>query len=246
MVLNWWRRRRDERRITKVKPGDGAALKPYRLWQVFTRSLFYLRRELPGGRAHVYAYDVDYFSFDGLVHEYTDSVRTASATSPALFVVPGGVVEIRVGTVGLSRIHFVPDAPAGEAATEHPDEAVTVATAGSTGAAATEARPLQPHRNSGEGLRARFDHRYPKASRWIGGIAVVILLAGLVLAVPQLLEMITQFDWVAVTFGSFTSPISLPAWANTSIFVIGVLAALERALTLRNHWLIDLDTWWIG
>jgi hypothetical protein len=36
----------------------------------------------------------------------------------------------------------------------------------------------------------------------------------------------------------------LPAWANTTVTVAGVLAATERALTLRNHWLIDLDTTW--
>ena len=29
-----------------------------------------------------------------------------------------------------------------------------------------------------------------------------------------------------------------------SVTVAGVLAAVERALTLRNHWLIDAETTW--
>lgn len=38
---------------------------------------------------------------------------------------------------------------------------------------------------------------------------------------------------------------SLPSWLNTTLTVAGVLASLERALTLRNHWLPDVDTFWI-
>ena len=44
--------------------------------------------------------------------------------------------------------------------------------------------------------------------------------------------------------GTFTSPIQLPAWLNTALLVAGIIAAFERALTLRNHWLIDADTTW--
>ena len=69
---------------------------------------------------------------------------------------------------------------------------------------------------------------------------------GLVLFVPQLLELVTQWDFVAERVGTFTSPISLPTWLNTTLFVAGIAASLERALTLRNHWLIDVDTWWLG
>ena len=33
-------------------------------------------------------------------------------------------------------------------------------------------------------------------------------------------------------------------WTSTPLLVLEYLAALERALTLRNHWLIDLETGW--
>jgi len=72
-----------------------------------------------------------------------------------------------------------------------------------------------------------------------------VLLVGLVLLVPQLLELVTRIDAVAERVGVFTSPVSLPPWLNTTLTVAGVLASLERALTLRNHWLLDVDTLWI-
>src|SRR5699024_5206161 len=86
--------------------------------------------------------------------------------------------------------------------------------------------------------------RHPGASRVIGLIAVVILLVGLVLMVPQAAELLTSIDAVAERVGSFTSPIQLPSWLNTSLLVAGALAATERALTLRNHRLIDADSPW--
>lgn len=162
----------------------------------------------------------DYFSWEDDARLYTDGVQTARSELPAAFPVPGGVVEVATSTVGLSRMHFVPDDG--------------------------EAQVLQPDRRSAEGLRARFGRRFPRWHRAIGGIAILILLAGLVFAGPQLLELVSQLDWVAERFGTFTSPFALPAWANTGLLILGILAALERALTLRSHWLIDAETWWLG
>ncbi|WP_223410538.1 hypothetical protein [Occultella gossypii] len=77
-------------------------------------------------------------------------------------------------------------------------------------------------------------------------MAIGILVLGLVLFVPQLLELVSGLDVVAENVGTFTSPISLPAWLNGTLLVAGILASIERAITLRNHWLLDLDTWWLG
>jgi hypothetical protein len=106
------------------------------------------------------------------------------------------------------------------------------------------ARTLRPHPRSLEGLRARFGRRYPGASRVLGMLAIIVLLLGLVLMVPQAAELITSIPPVAERVGAFTSPIQLPDWLNISLLVAGALAATERALTLRNHWLIDADTTW--
>ncbi|MGO1539471.1 MAG: hypothetical protein ACTHZ9_11360 [Leucobacter sp.] len=212
-----WKRKR---RINKVQPGNGKPLKSFRWWQPLGRSLFYLRREVSAETSRVYAIDVDYFSWDADARLYMDGVQTAKSELPATFPVPGGVIEVATSTVGLSRMHFVSEAG---------DEQV-----------------LQPDRASAEGLRARFGSRYPRWGRAIGWIAIIVLLIGLVIAGPQVLELVTQVDWIAERFGTFTSPFALPAWANTALLVAGLVAALERALTLRSHWLIDAETWWLG
>lgn len=226
LVFDRWRRKRAFR---KVKDGDGSRLKPYRFWEPLTRSLFFL--ELAddtaaaagadcANRTTEYAVDFHYFSDTWRAQLYRDRRQVATSELPAMFPVPGGVIEVNASTFGLSRMHHVPDGG--------------------------KPRVLAPHARSAEGLRARFGRRFPLTSRLIGGAAVVILLVGLVVLVPQLVEWITRIDAVAEVVGSFTSPIRLPDWANTSLFVAGILASFERALTLRNHWLIDAETWWLG
>lgn len=187
------------------------------------------------GSTSTYAVDVHFFAddLDGTfslgtdpakrsrtppVALYRDGIQIYRSNQPAAFPVPGGVIEVATSMYGLTRMHYVPaDGPE---------------------------RVLRPHPASGEGLRARFGQRFPGLSRIIGAVAVLVLLLGLVLVVPQTLEVITQLEVVAERFGTFTSPIALPSWMNAGLFIAGVLAALERALTLRNHWLIDADTTW--
>lgn len=216
---------RRRRRLRKVVPGDGSRLQEYRFWHLLSRALFFARISDSVGASHVYAVDVRYFAGDvsdgekqSPVALYRDGVQTHRADLPAALPVPGGLIDVATSTYGLTRMHHVPDG-------------------GSE-------RVLQPHPRSGEGLRARFGQRFPRASTAIGVTAIVILLVGLVVGVPQALELVTRIDAVAERVGTFTSPIHLPEWANIGLFIAGVLAALERALTLRNHWLIDLDTSW--
>ena len=295
-----WRRRR---RLKKVRPGDGSELTKYRLWQSFSRSVFYIDlppeetdKQLEGsGKGNVldtYAVDVHFFAEDlrsaetidklsgigssvedfifGLDkdpdknasagedptdsnhHEdassgsttpneaansrshgpgdgkmqvppaalYRNGIQIARANVPATFAVPGGVIDVETSMYGLSRIHYVND-----------DGAEQI---------------LQPDRHAPEGLRARFDSRYPRTSKMIGWVAVAILIVGLVTGLPQIVELFTNMDVISTWIGwSFESPINLPSWVNTTLFVAGILAATERALTLRNHWFLDMDsTWW--
>ena len=91
----------------------------------------------------------------------------------------------------------------------------------------------------------RFDHRFPRVSTWVARAAVVVLLVGLVVAIPQAAAMVSRWDLVNDHIGTFTSPISLPGWASGTLFVAWIVAALERALTLRSHWLVDAETWWL-
>lgn len=320
-------RLRRNRQLRKVKTGDGSALKDYRFWQPFSRSLFFIELEAPEpaddtgppdgsspvagansasgvspgagkgprdaffsepvpapeyvpppapfvppetpadaesvspsepdsmprfipsvapdpgapspgapvpGTTSTYAVDVHYFAdyVEGTfssqgpsslprnppVALYRDGVQIYRSNQPASLPVPGGVIEVATSMYGLSRMHYVPR--------QGPE------------------RLLRSHPRSAEGLRARFGHRFPGASSAIGVIATIILLVSLALVVPQLLEAVTQLEVVAERVGTFTSPLQLPGWATATLAVAAVLAAMERALTLRHHWLIDADATW--
>lgn len=218
MTIRVMRQWRRRRRTGKVTPGDGSDLQPFGGWDVLTRSLFYL--DLPDeSEGRVWAVDVHHFDDDDRAEVYRDGIQSHRSTLPAAFPVPGGVIEVAANLYGLSRMHYV---------TEEGE------------------RALRPHRWSLEGLRARFDRRHPRASAWIARTAVVVLLVGLVVAIPQVVALVSSWDLLADRVGTFTSPISLPAWANATLLAAGVLAAIERALTLRSHWLVDAETWWLG
>lgn len=294
-----FRRWRRSRQLSKVKAGNGSALQPYRWWQLFGRSIFFIELQEAQGK-HVYAVDARFFedelsgqegdssdSEDDVFEEedqldngsggkplsdslddwfgdgtgakvrdflgaspgesesregppgsaaetphdarapkpgkapaalFRDGVQLYRSKLPATFEVPGGVIEVAASGYGAKRMHFV-DGQGNE-------------------------EVLVPHRNSAEGLRARFDGRFPLLSKSIGGLAIVVLLVGLVVGIPQGVEMVTSFPPIADRFGTFTSPVQLPMWLNTTLVVAGLCAATERALTLRNHWLIDVDTTW--
>lgn len=211
-MLKEFRRRR---RIARVRPGDGSALQDYRFWQLFSRSLFVL--DHPGGSGHVFEVDVrltaDSTTTTSPASLYRDGVQVARANVPVAFPVPGGVVEVATSPYGVKRIHYV---------AEDGREQV-----------------LRPHPRSQEGLRARFAERFPRASALVGAVAVAVILVGLAVTIPQGVETLTRIPLVAEHVGTFTSPISLAAWANTTLLVAGVLASLERAVSLRHHWLLD-------
>ncbi|MDN5687146.1 MAG: hypothetical protein L0G94_10805 [Brachybacterium sp.] len=221
---------RRRRQLRRARPGDGSALRDLRWWHLLTRTQFFLEPSAEQGRPGRYAVDVRYLASEleggklaeGSRHApvslYRDGIQQHIANPPVAFAVPGGVIEVATSAYGLTRMHHVPeDGPA---------------------------RALRPHPRSLEGLRARFGRRFPRASALIGALAIVVLLAGLVLMVPQAAELVTGMEVIAERVGTFTSPISLPVWANTALLVAGILAATERALTLRHHWLIDTDTTW--
>lgn len=79
--------------------------------------------------------------------------------------------------------------------------------------------------------------------RWA---AIAILIANLVLAIPFAIELATELPAIQRNLGTFVSPIQLPAWANTSLMVAGILAATERVLTLRRNRILDMETIWTG
>jgi hypothetical protein len=180
--------------VAKIKPGDGSALPEYRMWHLFSRSLFFLRLPPGSGSRHVLEVDVRYLADsttkDGPATLYRDGLQVSRANSlPATFPVSGGVIQVAMSPYGLKRMHYVCDD-----GSEH---------------------PLRPHPRSQEGLRSRFGRRFPRTSSLVGAMAVVLLLVGLAVSIPQSVEALTRVPAVTERVGTFTSPISLPEWATS-------------------------------
>lgn len=201
-----------------VPAADGERLRPVRRRDALHRSLYSVR--LPGtdGVRREYTVQIDAGRDDGRAELFVDGLREATADMPASFPVPGGAIEVGVSLYGVTRMHLV------------------------TGDGAEQR--LRPVQGTLEDLRHRLHERRPGASRAVAGLAVLVLVVNLVLAVPQGLELLTGIDRVAELVGTFTSPVQLPAWLSTALLLAGVAAAVERALMLRRHRVLDAETLW--
>jgi len=215
--MNVFSRYKRRWQVSKAKPGDGSRLRPYRLWQLFSRSLFAVELADPTGRRHLFEVDVRHLA-DSTTKKspaavYRDGVQVLRGNVPVAFPVPGGVIEVATSLYGVKRMHFVGD-DGGE-------------------------RVLSPHPRSPEGLRARFDRRFPRTSAVVGVVGLVVLLVGLAVTLSVAAEQITRVEVVAAQVGTFTSPVLLPAWAKFALAAAGALAATDRALRLKSTWMAD-------
>ena len=212
------------KRPITARNGDGSRLRRYRITDLFSRTLFFAELTETTG-VHEYAVDVRYFA-DELetggqpagnaeppAAVYRDGVQILQSDVPSVFRVPGGVIEVVSSMYGLRRMHYVPDE--GSELVLRPD-------------------PLAP-----EGLRASFARRFPQLSAAIGRVATVVIVVGVISAVPQTLEAFSRLDVIADHLGVFTSPLRFPDWLNGMLAVATVVAGVERALTLRSHRLLD-------
>jgi hypothetical protein len=202
--------------LSRAKPGDGSRLPDYRPWQLFSRSLFSVDLAEGTGR-HVFEVDVrhgrDSSSSRRPAALYRDGVQVQAGNLPVAFPVPGGVIEVAVSQFGVKRMHLV-----GDDGREH---------------------VLRPHPRSAEGLRARFDRRFPPTSTVIGAVGLLVLLVGLAFALAAAAEQITRVEAVAQYVGTFVPPVHLPDWARGPLAAAGVVAAVDRALRLRSTWMAD-------
>jgi hypothetical protein len=207
----------NERRLAKrVKPGDGRALKPFRWWQMTRRSVMSIALPV-GGREVVHTIDVKHGgdAESGVVRAglYLDGQLQAQSRVPARFPVAQGHIEVRTSEVGLRRCHFV----------AHDG---------------TEQR-LEPDPRSAEGRRMRFAREHPVASGLIGAISVFMLVTGIGLNMLEVAGSVSEIPIIAGTFGSIESPLHFPVWLNLALGFGAVVGAIERAMQMRYHWLLD-------
>lgn len=215
MNLDGWRNHRASRR---VRTGAGEPLPRFRWWQVFGRSLRTLELLAPDGTASTYTVDVRHGGDldDGVVRArlYVDGLLRSYSRLPTRFAVPGGHIEVAINGFGLRRCHYV-----------------------RTDGGASQ---LTPDPASAEGRRARLHETRPGLSRLLGSLSAAFVVVGLGVAVPQLIETISQIPPVADAIGTFASPVRLPLEANLLIGVAAVAGSMERALRMRSSWLDDL------
>lgn len=154
--------------------------------------------------------DVDFFDWEEKVRLYRDGRQARVQHGTSSFALGDGTrIEVAWSTYGLRRAHLV-------------------MTDGSR-------RQLAPVRGTAERWRAELDRDRPVLSRWLGVASWMMLVIALVLQVPQVLSTVAEVTgWY-----EFASPLALPAWINTPLTIAAGLAALERALRLRHHWLLD-------
>lgn len=207
----------NERRLAKrVKPGDGRLLKPFRWWQMTRRSVMSIALPVDG-RQVIHTVEVKHGgdAESGVVRAglYLDGHLRARSRVPARFPVAHGHIEVRTSQLGLRRCHLV-------------------AYDGSQ-------RPLEPHPKSAEGRRMRFGREHPALSGLLGVVSVLLLLTGVVLNVLQAAEPISEIPYIAGMIGSFESPLHLPGWLNLAFGFGAAAAAIERAMHMRYHWLLD-------
>lgn len=210
------RRRRAARR---VKVGNGRPLKNFRWWQPFSRGLFYLPLTNDDDRQVYFDVDVSYWKFffandgKGKADLYLDGKHYDESKLPAFFSVAGGTIEVASTIFGLKRCHYVTD-----------DKVV---------------HQLILDESSAEGRRARLDPEHPSFSRWIGFVSIIMLIVPMVLAIPQIIDVVTQVPSVAQRFGTFNSPITLPIWLNIALGICASAGSVERATRLQWNALLD-------
>ena len=206
----------NERRLTRrARPADGRPLTPFRWWQLLRRSVLSISLE-HAGEPVIHTVEVKHGGdSNGVVRAglYLDGILHLESRLPARFPVEGGHIEVRTSQGGMRRCHFV-------------------AHDGTT-------RALVPDPRSAEGRRMGFARRHPVASTIIGAISIAMLLIGIGLGALQAAGPVSEIPPIAATIGTFQSPVQLPVWLNLCLGLGASAAAIERALRMQYHWLLD-------
>ncbi|WP_155830030.1 hypothetical protein [Glycomyces tenuis] len=159
---------------------------------------------------------VDIDHLEGRASLYRDDRHVRTSDMPVRFPLGTDGIEVAASRYGMQRIHLI--------------------------CADGTQRRLDPAPGTPEHWRAQLSRRHPGIGRVLAAGAVIVLTINLILLAPQLLELATHLPLWAERFTPFVSPIDLPAWANTALTITAALAGIERALTFRQHRLLDAET----
>ncbi|WP_277051338.1 hypothetical protein, partial [Ruania albidiflava] len=98
---------------------------------------------------------------------------------------------------------------------------------------------LPPADRTAEAWRARIGHAHPTASRVVGWISLVVLLAVLGIELPQLVNLAGNLTPL-IGLPSFEVPaLTLSGWVNLALIFLAGAAGLERSLSMKYNPLLD-------
>lgn len=189
---------------------DSAVLRPLRRGEGLVRGRFVTEHN-----GSTYVVDAHYLDLDERIRLYRDGRLVDTARRRATFHIGGGArIEAAVAQVGMKYVRLRQD-EAGD----------TVL--------------LLPADGTAEAWRARVGHAHPIASRVVGWISLVVLLAVLGIELPQLVNLAGNLTPL-IGLPSFQVPaLTLSGWANLTLIILAGAAGLERSLSMKYNPLLD-------
>ena len=159
--------------------------------------------------------DSHFLDLDEQIHLYRDGRLVDSAKRKAVFALdPSVQIEAAVAKFGMKYVRI-----------RHRDT--------------KEVTQLAPMAGTAEAWRAGMQDAHPRLSRVAAAAATIIAVAALVIELPQLINFVGTFA-PHVGLPVFAVPtIDLNWWQNALVVVLGGLAGLERALSMKHNPLLD-------
>lgn len=184
--------------------GKSYELRPLGFWENLVRGRFEIEHE-----GALFVVDSLYVDFDERIRLYRNGLLMETARRRASWEIGGGSrIEAEVSQVGMKYARL-------------------------RGAGSKETESLRPSPGTPEAWRAEVDRSHPLVSRVIAIAATVVLVAVLLIEIPQLVNLIG-------TWTGFLMPaIDLPVWANVVLIAVAAVAAIERSLSMKHNPLLD-------
>lgn len=157
-----------------------------------------------------YVIEVDYFDINEKVRLYCNGILTQEQRSPAAFEIGGATIKASMALYGMKQAELVKREE-------------------------TASKPfkLTPLKGTAEAKRLAFHQVHPISSRLIAGIAWAVLV---IAAITQLPNMLNSIGYI---LGFSIPSFPLPEWMDLLLGILGILAALDRALRMKHNPLLD-------
>lgn len=189
---------------------DSEVLRPLRRGEGLVRGRFETEHD-----GATYVVDAHYLDLEERIRLYRNGRLVDTARGRATFHLGGGVrIEAAVAKAGMKYVRLRQGEAGG-----------TV--------------QLPPAEGTAEAWRARVGTAHPTASRVVGWVSLVVLLAVLGIELPQLINLAGNLTPL-VGLPSYEIPtLTLPGWTNVALIILAGAAGLERSLSMKYNPLLD-------